>query len=822
MALPVIDTFRRTASALLGAALLLGASSPLQAALKLSKATPPEVIVAPQALPAERHAAEELAHYLGRVLGCEVALRESRSGESPALYVGRLPENAALEPEKLGVEESLVVVRENAIHIVGGRSKGRHSQHPELPRHDRGTLYGVYNLLEELGVRWYRPEPWGEHVPSKPEIVLEEGERRSQPVYQYRYGINRYQTHAALESQLSDPAEREAVRAEREMARRWAVRNRQNCNLWTGPGMGGYYEINFAHAYLYLVPHAHYFKTHPEYFALVNGERSSDPNAQLCLSNPEVQELVFRKIVRAFEERPELEIASLDPNDYAIWCECDACRALDDPKLKASHSGAMPEKIKGTSMSNRVVWFNNQIARRLREVLPDKKIGWYAYMMHTEVPTKVDHLESNTAVMPVAFAGSFSDYSRGLYDPKSRQNATFLEILKGYRELTKASGAPMLVHDYWSFYLWPGPLPVMHSMADKLRAYHRDFGVTGVYNEVHPCWGPQGMILYFYTWLLRHPDGDLNAEKRYYYTSFYGPAAEPMERYHERLESAAWGGPYFGSGGMGIEALFTNALLDELKPLIEEASALAADDEVIAKRVHDVAAGYHYARMARDFHNLVEALRPKEAAAKLSELEAYFHSFKDGSVFDNRASERGNFSGIFKSYRKHVEREGALHAYFTEPEVAQRHEKGFRFQTDPERKGETLGWQSADADDSAWPLLHTGQVWQSQGFPDFQGTAWYRKKLTIPGIKEGHRLILYFSAVDGDATVYLNGRKVGEHLLHPETLAGYDEPFFFDITDAVAPGERVQLAIKVRKEQYVGGLTHPVLMVETAAIRPPE
>ncbi len=814
--------FRRTASALLGIGLFCALPSSLWAALKLSKTTPPEVVVAAKAFPAERYAAEELAHYLGRILGCEIAIRESASGKEVPIYVGHRPENASLEPEKLAIEASLVVVQEKGIHIVGGRSKEKQSEHPELPLHDRGTLYGVYELLEELGVRWYRPEPWGEHVPAKEEIVLKEGERRAQPVYRYRYGIRHYQTYAALESQLDDPAAQEQVRSERKMARRWAVRNRQNCSLWTGPEQGGYHTIDFAHAYGHLIPHTFYFKTHPEYFARVNGKRSSDPNAQLCLSNPEVEDLVFRKIVQRFEKQPDLEIASLDPNDYAIWCECDPCRALDDPKLKASHSGSMPAKIKGVSMSNRVVWFNNRIARRLRKVLPDKKVGWYAYMMHTEVPTKIKHLEPNTAVMPVAFAGSFSDYSRGLYDPASRQNATFLEILKGYHSLTKAGGAPMLVHDYWSFYVWPGPLPVIHSMSDKLRAYYRDFDVAGVYNEVHPCWGPQGMVLYFYTWLLRHPEGDLAAEKRYYYQSFYGPAAKPMERYHERLEKAAWGGPYFGSGGMGLDALFTNELLDELKPLIEEALALAANDKTMALRVEGVAAGYHYARKVRDFYNLIDTLRPKEAAAKLTELEAYFGSFKDGSVFDNRASQRGNFSGIFKRYHKHLEREGALHAYFTQPEVAQRHDKGFRFRIDPKRDGEAHGWHGTTMDDTGWAKLVAGQAWQAQGFPDHQGTAWYRKHLTGPGIKEGHRLVLYFGAVDGDATIYINGQKVGEHLLDPATQAGYDEPFFFDVTDMVKPAQPVQLAIRVEKNQYVGGLTHPVLLIEVASIRPPE
>lgn len=809
---------------MLAAGFLAVWSAGFASALTLSREQPPVVMLAPGALSTERYAAEELAHYLGRILGSEIKVAEGGKPETGVpIYVGFHPENQALEPEKLGVEESLVVVGKDAIHVVGGRSREKHSQHPELPRHDRGTLYGVYELLESLGVRWYRPEPWGEHVPRRDSVTLEEGERRAKPVYKYRYGINHYQTFTPLESQLDSEKERAPVREEREMARRWAVRNRQNCNLWSQPELGGFYTINFAHAYRNLIPSARYFKTHPEFFALVNGRRSSDPNAQLCLSNPEVEDLVFKGILKQFEKNPELEIASLDPNDYAIWCECDGCRAMDDPKLKAGHSsGSMPPRIAGVSMSNRVAAFNNRIARRLREVLPDKRVGWYAYMMHTEVPTKVTHLESNTAVMPVAFAGSFSDYSRGLYDPKSRQNAEFLKILQGYRKLAQESGAPMLAHDYWSFYVWPGPLPALASMHDKLKAYHRDFGIEGIYNEVHPCWGPQGMLLYFYTWLLRNPDGDLAAEKQYYYENFYGPAAKVMGQYHERLEKAAWGGPYFGSGGSEIEPLFTNELLDELKPLLDEAQRLVADDEVLTKRVQSVAAGWHYARLVRDFYDLLEQFKIAKAGEKLKELEAWFNNVPDGSVFDSRASARGNWNKIFNRYRKLMEREGSLHAFFENPEVIQRHEMGWRFQTDPKRKGEKAGWHRAGHPDADWPLLKAGQTWQAQGFGDFQGTAWYRKQFTAPEVMEGRRLILYFSAVDGSTTVYVNGMKIGEHLLHPETQAGYDEPFFFDVTDIIKLGEPVLLAIRVEKNQNVGGLTSPALLVETASIRPPE
>lgn len=58
----------------------------------------------------------------------------------------------------------------------------------------------------------------------------------------------------------------------------------------------------------------------------------------------------------------------------------------------------------------------------------------------------------------------------------------------------------------------------------------------------------------------------------------------------------------------------------------------------------------------------------------------------------------------------------------------------------------------------------------------FMDAVWYRRDITLPQSFEGKRVILHFGAVDHEATVYINGTKVGTH------KGGYT-PFQFDITD---------------------------------------
>ena len=58
---------------------------------------------------------------------------------------------------------------------------------------------------------------------------------------------------------------------------------------------------------------------------------------------------------------------------------------------------------------------------------------------------------------------------------------------------------------------------------------------------------------------------------------------------------------------------------------------------------------------------------------------------------------------------------------------------------------------------------------------------WYHKTLELKSQPKG-RMLLHFEGVDHKCMVWLNGQNVGDHI-------GGNEPFFFDVTDAVQQGE---------------------------------
>src|ERR1700761_1147229 len=83
------------------------------------------------------------------------------------------------------------------------------------------------------------------------------------------------------------------------------------------------------------------------------------------------------------------------------------------------------------------------------------------------------------------------------------------------------------------------------------------------------------------------------------------------------------------------------------------------------------------------------------------------------------------------------------------------------------------------------PTLKVPGDWNSQDekLLYYEGTVWYRRKFAASP-KAGRRYFLYFGAVNYEAHVYLNGKKLGMH-------KGGFTPFEFEVTGKLADGENV-------------------------------
>lgn len=110
-----------------------------------------------------------------------------------------------------------------------------------------------------------------------------------------------------------------------------------------------------------------------------------------------------------------------------------------------------------------------------------------------------------------------------------------------------------------------------------------------------------------------------------------------------------------------------------------------------------------------------------------------------------------------------------------------------------------------DFDDSAWDKVELPHSWNRVGFyrPDpgkhinranniskFQGPGWYRLTFRPDTAMSGKRAWLEFDAASRIASVWLNGKKLGDH-------AGGFSRFRFDATDALIAGKDNVLAVRV-------------------------
>ncbi|MFH6996206.1 malectin domain-containing carbohydrate-binding protein [Flavobacterium sp. FlaQc-48] len=107
--------------------------------------------------------------------------------------------------------------------------------------------------------------------------------------------------------------------------------------------------------------------------------------------------------------------------------------------------------------------------------------------------------------------------------------------------------------------------------------------------------------------------------------------------------------------------------------------------------------------------------------------------------------------------------------------------------------------------DAQWQHVNVPHNWdQYYGFRrtkhgNLHGTAWYQKSLKLDKSAKGKRLFLYFEGVSSYATVWVNGKKAGEH-------KGGRTTFTIDITQLVVLGKENKILVKAAHPSFIADL----------------
>jgi len=70
--------------------------------------------------------------------------------------------------------------------------------------------------------------------------------------------------------------------------------------------------------------------------------------------------------------------------------------------------------------------------------------------------------------------------------------------------------------------------------------------------------------------------------------------------------------------------------------------------------------------------------------------------------------------------------------------------------------------EGVDPADSKWTTIQVPGYWDKQGWPDFDGAAWYSRTFACHEGLKGEELFLVLGRIDDQEIVFLNGQKVGD------------------------------------------------------------
>ena len=556
------------------------------------------IVVAADALPSERYAAEELRDHLVLATGHTLRIAAVADRSEQTFYVGPgaalQKSDVAFSVEGMGEEDLRIVIRGGTVAIAGGRP--------------RGTLYGVYTFLEDyLGVRFLTPEHT--HVPPVGEWrLVGPVDRTFRPPLEFR--------HSYFGATNGDPV--------------FAARLRCNVVPREEKFGGPLSRRLINHSFSRQIPTGRYGTEHPEYFSLYEGKRlarvhEDSRDSEPCLTHPEVLRIVTQSVLDDLLAEPERTNVSVSQNDNDFYCRCERCSAQDARE--------------GTPMGS-LLSFVNAVAEQVAVEYPNVKVGTLAYWYSRQVPNTVRPRDN----VQIQLANIECSQMQPISDPASSLNAPFAKDMEAWGAVCPDICVWTYATNFHNYLL---PCPNLHVIESNIR-YFVAHNVRGVFFQGSGnAEGAEfsGIRNYMASRLLWDPNLSGDALRDEFVRLHYGKAAPAIQKFidvfHEnalskRLEKNCFGHPR----DYGIDA----AVAERALGAIDEALTLAENDTVRA-RVERASIWAHRAAVGDLPVRLSGTMRLRWNRGEITALE----------VLDPNAIARGlpHMSRLLELCRKH-------------------------------------------------------------------------------------------------------------------------------------------------------------------------
>lgn len=720
----------------------------------------------------EARAAADLSTVLERMTGAKIPTGAA-PGSGPSIFVG----SAALAAEP-SLRESLArvakkdpVLRADAIVLL------RRGDRVFLAgSNDESHYYAAAELLRRWGCRWYLPTEFGECIPDRPRLVLGDLDVAYAPPFEVR--------------------------------RYWIS--------WNGDGAGApeFMRRNFMNEEH--VPNGHALD---KYVAELIPKGKSAFNVPI--SEEKTMDHVAAKVADAFG-RGERIVMGMEDGVYSS----------DSPRDRQLMAGLRDKYFLSGVLTDPFMEFYNGVSRRLLAKHPQSpaKIGFLAYANLTIPPQR-----DVTAEKPlVAYLAPIDiDPIHGMDDPRSPPRREYKEMLYRWAQVMQGR---LVIYDYdQGMMVWRDVPDPSHLAFRNDVQHYRKAGILGVDAESRNAIATTFLNLYFRGLLCWNPDADVDAELREFYPRFYGPAAEPMQRYWTAIY-AAWKDTIVTEHEYFVlPAVYPRSLVEQLRPWVAEAEKSVASPGAsrLEKQYRERVA---FTRLSFDVLDYYTAM----VAAAATEGD-YAAAAAAGDRALAAREKLTAMNGTFTTYKR-IGEHGA--AWFP-GEVAQMRAlaglvdgtKGTRvanlplewaFRRDPHDTGLVSRWHAQEPDlawwravkdpgsvsshqqnPGHWEMMRTDLYLQAQGLitsdhHSVTGYGWYQTKIkSEPG---AGKLRLMFPGLFNECWLYVNGFLVDHRpMKEPWWFNDYAFQWDVDLSAALKPGENV-VSLRIHNPHHFGGM----------------
>lgn len=536
--------------------LLSFAAMPLLALDLVKDGKPLFTIVRSAKAPSPQSLAEkELAAYIGKITG----IKAPGGKNAPVkIVIGTVSEIKDLPKD---LKKKLSAVKRNDAFAI--RTSGKTIY--VAGNNPLSALYGTYELLERMGVRWFYDSPIGEHVPRKKTLSLP-----TLNIFQKAVIPQRTFNVCGNSSNFAGTFN-------------WMLRNKMHMEegaKWQFPRLSTakYLEYRAERGYR---PHVgghlwasqgipnSLFKTHPEYFVLKKGVRTWKGRVERCYSNKNVQAMAIKYYLNALKKNPDTRVCVIAHDDSAAFCDCEPCKKM------GTYNGKF-------SISNYFHKFWKIVLDEVVKSYPDAQIEIFAYWNYRPLPEdpSLRYPYKNAYIL---YASHQRCYAHD-YHAKEPCNKFFVNEMTSWQKRGHKMGLydyRMDAHNYYA--------PLEFVMAEdarvlaRMKAVHfRDETITyqgargGIRKEFASISNWQNY--YVAAKLLWNPAMDENKLLAEAYDLYYGESASEMKKYHalrRKLWDAAPGHCAYNGMDRVPHVLQVPGAEKQLKDLLKAALAKA-------------------------------------------------------------------------------------------------------------------------------------------------------------------------------------------------------------------------------------------------------